>query len=139
MSQRQWGYLIAHQAIEHAARLLRVDEIAVDIARMLEGFLHGALRNLVKRYAANLQAVLLLFVLGTVEIVAAKFFGEMRGDGFAFAIRIRRQVHGVRALRQLLQLDEDLFFAGDDDVFGIEVVFDIDAKIAFRQIFHVAE
>ena len=46
--------LIAHQAIEHAPRLLRVHKILIDIARMLECFLHGLLRDLVEGDAANL-------------------------------------------------------------------------------------
>ena len=35
--------LVADQAIEHAAGLLRVDQVLIDIAGMLERFLHGAL------------------------------------------------------------------------------------------------
>ena len=63
----------------------------------------------------------------------------MGGDGFAFAVRVRRQVDGVRGRGQLLQLGENFFFAGDDDVLGLEVVCDIDAESALGQILHVAE
>jgi len=44
---QQRGYLIAHQAIEHAPCLLRIHQVLVDVAGMLEGFLHGALRDLI--------------------------------------------------------------------------------------------
>ena len=62
----------------------------------------------------------------------------MSGDGFAFAIRVRRKVDGVGQEGQLLQLGEDLFFSGDDDVFGIEIVFDVDTEAALGQVLHVA-
>ena len=54
--------LVTHQAIEHAARLLRVDQVLIDLARMLEGFAHGALRDLVKRHALDAQADLRCFL-----------------------------------------------------------------------------
>src|SRR5215470_17449241 len=63
----------------------------------------------------------------------------MRGDGLAFAVRIRRQINVVGRERQLLQLGQDLFFTRDDDVFGFEFVVDIDTEIALGQIFHMAE
>ena len=63
----------------------------------------------------------------------------MGSDGFAFAIRIRRKVDAVGRERELLKLGQDLLFSGDDDVFGIEVIFDVDTQAAFGQILHVAE
>ena len=69
----------------------------------------------------------------------AEFVGEMGGDGFAFAIRVRREIDAVGREGQFLQLGQDLFFSGDDDVFGIEIVFDIDTRAALGQVFHVAE
>ena len=50
--------LVADQPVEHAACLLRVDEILIDFAGMLECFLHGLLRDLVEGDAANLLASL---------------------------------------------------------------------------------
>ncbi len=40
--------LIAHQPVEHAARLLRVDAVHVDLARVLERFLHRLLGHFVE-------------------------------------------------------------------------------------------
>ena len=40
---------------------------------------------------------------------------------------------------QLLQLGQNFFFSGDDEVFGFEIVFDVDTEAAFGQVFHVAE
>ena len=63
----------------------------------------------------------------------------MGGDGFAFAIRVRRKVDVVGREGQLLQLGQNLFFPGNDDVLGFEIVFEIDTQAAFGQVFHVAE
>jgi hypothetical protein len=43
--------------------------------------------------------------------VFAQFVGEMSGDGFALAIRVRRKVDVVGRKRELLQLGQDLFFS----------------------------
>ena len=61
----------------------------------------------------------------------------MRCDGFAFTIRVRRQIDRIRRVRQLLQLDQDLFFSGDNNVFGIEFVLDVDTQRALGQILDV--
>ena len=126
---------------------MRVHQILINLARVFEGFANRALRDLVEGYALDAQAVpvfififsllggLLLF-LGAVGI---EFIGQMRGDGFAFAVRVRRQKDVVGRLRQLLQPGENLLFARDDDVFGIEFVLDIDAQRALGQVFHVAQ
>src|SRR4029077_882991 len=105
---------------------------------MLEGGLDGALRDFVESHAADARAIAnvvglwfgllsLLFLAG----VFAKFVGEMGGNGFAFAIRVRREVDVVGRESQLLQLGQNFFFSGNDDVFGFEIVFDVDTEAAF--------
>src|SRR6266852_9578905 len=113
---------------------------------MLEGGLDGALRDFVERYAADARAIanivglrLVLLSLLFFARVFAEPVGAMRGDGFAFAIRVRREVDVVGRESQLLQLGPDLFFSRDDDVFGFEIVFYVDTEAAFGQVFHVAE
>ena len=63
----------------------------------------------------------------------------MGGNGFSFAIRVGREVDGVHAQGQLLQPGDNFLFAGNDNVFGLEVVLDIDPERALGQILHVAE
>ena len=70
--------------------------------------------------------------------VFAQLVGQMSGDGFAFAIGIGREVDVVGRERQLLQLGENLFFSGNDDVLGFEIIFEIDTEAALGQVFHVA-
>ena len=62
----------------------------------------------------------------------------MGGNGFAFAVGIRGEVDMIGRKRQLLQFGENLFFSGYDDVFGLELVVDIDTQAALGQVFHVA-
>jgi len=63
----------------------------------------------------------------------------VRSDGFAFAVRIGREVHGVRILRHLAKLGDDLFFAGDDFVFGLKIMLDIHAESLLRKVHDVSE
>ena len=49
----QRGNLIAHEAIENAPGLLRIHEILVDVAGVLESFTDGALRDFVESDAAD--------------------------------------------------------------------------------------
>ena len=110
---------------------------------MLERFAHRALRNFVESDAANALrfglGVLLGFFLFLLLGAVAEFFRQVRGDGFAFAVRVRREIDAIHAQRQLLQPGDNFFFAGNDDVFGLEIVVDIDTERALGQIFHVAE
>ncbi len=48
---QQRRYLVAHQAVQHAARLLRVHQILVDFAGMLERGLDCLRRDLVEHHA----------------------------------------------------------------------------------------
>ena len=57
---------------------------------------------------AQLRLRLLLFL----AVVVAEFIGQMRGDGLAFAVRVRRQVDHVGRQRKLLQLGQNFFFSG---------------------------
>ena len=94
--------LIAHEAIQNAARLLRIHEILVDVARVPEGFVDSLLRDFVEGYAANLLA---FFGVGS------QLQREMVGDRLTFAVRVRREVDFVRLHRQLLQLIDNFFLA----------------------------
>ncbi len=105
---------------------------------MLEGLLHRALGDLVEGDAADDDGALLARLLA-IDAVAAEFFGQVGGNGLAFAVRVRRQVDGIRRLRQLLQLGDNLFLAGDDDVLGGEIVVEIDAERLLGQVLNVPE
>src|SRR5206468_2837027 len=63
----------------------------------------------------------------------------MSGDGFAFAIGVRRKIDVLRLECLLAQRGQDLLFARDDDQFGIEVVVEIDGELVLRKVLDVAE
>ena len=144
--------LVADQAIEHPARLLGVDQVLINLARMLESFANRPLRDLVKGHpldAGHVAIFLFTFILiftltllGRLLFLGAiviQFVGQVGRDGLAFAIRVRGQEDVVRRLGELLQLDKYFLFAGDDDVLGIEFVFDIHAQRALGQVLHVSQ
>ena len=92
--------LVADQTIEHAPRLLRVDHLLVDRASDARSprespFLVISL-NISRR----------IFFLGRAE-----FLGEMPADGFAFAIRVGRDVDVVGLLRRVFQFLQNLLAA----------------------------
>jgi hypothetical protein len=100
---------------------------------MLEGFLHGFFGDLVEGHAVDRNPA--FFLLAAID----ELFRQVRGNGFAFAVRVRRQINRSRAFGQLLELGHDLFFSRDDVVVGGEVAFEIDAQPALGQVFDVAQ
>jgi len=75
---------------------------------MLEGFAYRALRDFVKGHALDTEPIHILifsfFLLFLLVAVRAEFVGKMRRDGFAFTVRVRREINVVCGLGQLLQL-----------------------------------
>ena len=60
LSHKQRRNLVANQAVEHAAGLLRVDQVLIDIARMFKSFLHGALGDFIEGHALDARRVAIL-------------------------------------------------------------------------------
>ena len=105
---------------------------------MEECLLHGALGDFVEGDAADRDCALLALLLA-IDRVAAEFFGQVRGHGFAFAVGVGRQIDGIGRLRQLLQPGDDLLLAGNDHVLGREIVVEIDAERLLGQVLDVPE
>ena len=123
---QQRAELIADDPVEHAAGLLRIDQVLVDGTRMLDGFLHDTARDLVEGHA-----------VGRIVRDGQQIF-QVPGDGLAFAVRVRCEIDAVGVLCGLLQLRDDLFLALERIVFRLKVMLDIDAQRALRQIAQVA-
>ncbi len=136
---QQWRNLITHETVQHPARLLRIHQVAVDLPGMLERILDRALRDLIKGHALDGRSALLLFALLAAEQVTAQFLRQMRRNGLAFAVRVRRQVDIVHAQRYFLELGENFLFAGNHHIFGFEVILDVHPKRAFGQILNVPQ
>ncbi len=136
--------LVANQPVEHAPRLLRVDQILIDCARMLERRLHRALGNLIERNALNpRRGVRIFFLLLLGFLSRGRCLPSSNARCAAMASPSRSgsgaKIDRIHRPRQLLQLGQNFFFAGDDDVIGLEVVAGVHAQSALGQIFHVAE
>ena len=68
-----------------------------------------------------------------------QLFLEVVADGFAFAIRIGREVDCVHLLGGGLQLRDELLLAFDDFVVGFEIMIDIDREIVLGEILNMTE
>jgi hypothetical protein len=110
------AHAVAHQAVEDAPGLLRVHLLLVDVLRLLEGLLDGALRDLVEDHAA--EALLAPHSQG---------FGEVPADGLALPVGIGGQVDRLRLLGGRAQLVQHLALGGEDGVLDREASLGVDA------------
>ena len=115
--------LVAVEAVEDAARLLGLDEVVVDVARVLDGGQDRGLGDLVEDHPVDRQA------LRRLELVE-----EVPGDGLALAVLIGGEVEGVGVLDQLLQLGDVALLVARHDVVGLEPVVDVDREPAPRLV-----
>src|SRR5439155_12709039 len=120
----------ADEAIDDPTRLLGIDKVRVDVARLGERLEDRPLRDLVEGPSPGLVAR------------HARGLSDVPGNRLTFTVEVRREIDDVRALR----------FAGDrvdvfpavvaDDVFGGEIVVDVDAELALagvlRKVAHVS-
>ncbi len=107
--------LVAVEAVEDTPRLLRLDEILVDLARVLDRVFDGGRCDLVEDHAFD----------GDLGV---EHFAEVPGDGLALAVLVRGEVELVSALQQLLEFGDLLLLRGRHDVEWLEIVIDIDAE-----------
>ena len=115
-----------HQAVEHATRLLRIDQIQVNGARMLDGIEDGRFRDFVKHDAAR---------CGRVEF---EHFREVPRDGFSLAVLIGSQPDGFALLGLGAQLAHHFFLVIGNYIDGRKSL-RVHTEIFFRQIADVAE
>ena len=120
-------YLVADQPVEHAARLLGVEEVVIELLRIGHRVAHRALRYLMEQHAPN----------GALDL--SELVGDVPRDGLALAVRVGREIYMIGLLGLGLDFLEHLRLARDDVVLGLEIVVDSDAKGALGQIHHVAD
>ena len=118
--------LVAHQPVEHAARLLGVDQLHIDRARLLNRALDRLFGNLVKFHAAGALRV------------DAQNRRQMPRNRFSLAVRVRRENDGLRALRFLADALKHFAAASDGDVLRLKIMLNVHAELGFGQIPHVA-
>ncbi len=114
--------LIAHDAVKDAARLLRVHQILIDVARMGQALAHNVFRDLVEGDAPG------FFVRQLQKLL------QMPADGLALAVRVGCEIDGTGALGRLFQLRYDRLAPLDGLIMRLKIVFQIHAHGIFRQI-----
>ena len=114
--------LVAYEPVQHAPGLLRVHTVLIDRFRMLDRFPDRRRRDLMESDAHR-----------RFRIHIEKF-GQMPGNGFPFAVRVRREKDVFRFIRFLLQLPDHIFPAVRMNVLRPEAVLHIHAERALRQI-----
>ena len=124
---KQRADLVSHEPVENPARLLRVDDMLVDAARILDGRANRLRRDLIKKDAEHFG------------LVAVEDFLEVLANRFAFAVRVSGEQNAIRGPGGSAQFLDDFFFSGYDFVDRLEMVLDIDAELALRQVLDVAE
>src|ERR1700674_451323 len=119
----QGAQLVADQPVDHAASLLRVDEILIHRTQRVERLFHSTGRNLVQ--------------LDPLWVLQVENVRKMPGDRLALAVRVRCQQDFGGAFGGGLQILDRRFLARDRDVFRLEGMLDVDPKRALRQVAHV--
>ena len=122
----QRGHRVAHEPVDDAARLLRVHQILVDLAGMLEGLVDRRGGDLVEGHAAE---------LGLRDLDDIR---EMPGDRLAFAVEVGGEPDMVRPLRLAPEGSGVLLRVIGDDVLRRERL-EVHAHLRFRQIPDVPE
>ena len=114
--------LEAYDAVEHAARLLGVDEVDVDVARVGDGVDNGVLGDFVEDDAAG------VFGLETEHII------EMPGNGLTLAVLIGSEPHHLCVVGGFLEVAHKLLLIGRHFIFRLERIVHINAEILFAQV-----
>ena len=116
--------LVAVEAVEDAAGLLRVDEVRVQVARVLQGALDRFLRDFVEHHAAN----------GHLRLQDLE---EVPRDGFTLAVLIGCEEEFVGLLQELPQFGDLFLLVRVHHVIGFKAIIHVDSEAAERPFFHV--
>lgn len=119
-------YGIAHQPVEHAARLLGVHEIFIYVARIRQRVFKRLFGNFVEFYPA-------VFFLVELEHLR-----KVPADGLALPVRVGREIYLFRLFGLFLQSLDVLFLIGVDYVSRFKIVRYVHAHVIHGQIPHVA-
>ena len=120
-----WRELITIQTIQHPPRLLRINKIFINIARLLHGAQYGCLGDFAKRYAPH-------------GLAASQQCIQVPGNGLAFAVRVGGKPNFFHLSSHTLELRHDFLARVREYVCGL-VVTEIYAHLAFRQVPYMPE
>ncbi len=112
---QQGADAVTHQPVQHAPRLLRVDQVRVDAAGGVEGREDGALGDLVEHHALHRHLRL-------------EDLHQVPADRLPLAILVGCDVELVGALQRRAEVADHVLLARRDDVQRPEALLDIDAE-----------
>ena len=124
---QHWAELVAHQPVQDAPRLLRIDQVLVDVPRVVKGLPDRLLRDLVEYHALHGLAA------------KARRVQQVPGYGLTFAVGVGGQVDVGGALRLLAHLLHNLLLVLEHLVLGLKVAVHVHAQLARGQVAHVAQ
>ncbi len=116
------GDAVADEPIEDPPRLLRLHELEVDRAGVLERLENRVLGDLGERDPLGAGG-------GDAEDL-----GDVEGDRLALAVVVGREDQIVRPLLRRSELSNGLLARVGHDVLGLEPLFGVDAQLALRQV-----
>ena len=116
--------LVAVEAVEDAASLLRVHEVGVQVARVLQGALDRFLRDFVEDHAAH----------GNLRLQDLQ---EVPRDGLTLAVLISCQIEFVGLLEELLEFGDLFLLIRVHHVVGLKAIIHVDGEAAERPLLHV--
>ncbi len=117
-------HLVAVQAVEDAARLLRVHEALVEVPRGGQRTLDRLRGDLVEHHALDGH-------------LGLELLEEVPRDGLALAVLIGGEEELVGVLQRAPQLGDLLLLVRVDDVVRLETVLDVDREAPERPLLHV--
>ena len=116
-TERDVRHLVADQAVEDAPTFLRLDELHVEVAPVVDGVGDRLVGDLVEHHALHGHGRL-------------QHLEQVPRDRLALAVLVGREVELARVLERGLELGDDVLLVVGDDVDGTEVVVDVDAEPA---------
>ena len=117
----------AHDAVKHATCLLSVDQVQVDVARMLDGIEDSRLGNLMEDDAAR--------VVGR----QSQHLEQMPSNGFSLAVFITCEPHEVGLSSLILEFLDMLLLVFGNFVERFEAVLHVNAEILLVQVTDMSE
>ena len=123
---QQGGDLIAHDAVQHPARLLGVHQIHIDGPGVGDGVVDHLLGDLVEGHPVGLV------------VRDAQHLLQVPGDGLALPVGVGGEEHFLALLGGFFQLVNELFLALDGLVVQFKAVLHVHAQLALGQVAHVA-
>ena len=118
--------LETHEAVEDAARLLGVDEVDVDVARVGDGVEDGVLGDFVEDDAAG------------VFRFEPEHFVEVPRDGLTLAVFIGGEPYGLGLRGGFLELGHERLLVGGNLIDGFELLIQVYGNVALTQVADVS-